>query len=110
MTEMDFCDSVLILGFPDELNQVLLSQYLDHRMEIRETLGALSMQLPAYTDLNWRIDAQVGAGRPCCCVAHSSRAIQSCVRELILRHGWRWCARVGGEPDAQASGRADGGA
>lgn len=59
ISELDFQDSVLVLGFPAELNEVLLQLYLDNRKEIRHILSELAPTLPQYHNLEWRLDVQV---------------------------------------------------
>ncbi|CAB1323815.1 unnamed protein product [Coregonus sp. 'balchen'] len=56
ISEVDFQDSVLVLGFTEELNQLLLQLYLDHRKEIRHILSELTPSLPHYHNLEWRLD------------------------------------------------------
>ena len=48
-----------MLGFSEELNQLLLQLYLEHRKEIRSILSQLSPSLPHYHNLEWRLDVQV---------------------------------------------------
>ncbi|KAM4043248.1 COMM domain-containing protein 2 [Anomaloglossus baeobatrachus] len=61
ISEIDFQDSVLVLGFPEELNKVLLQLYLDHRKEIRRILSELQPNLPHYHNLEWRLDVQLAS-------------------------------------------------
>ncbi|CAI9572374.1 unnamed protein product [Staurois parvus] len=61
VSEIDFQDSVLVLGFPEELNKVLLQLYLDNRKEIRQILSELEPDLPHYHNLEWRLDVQLGS-------------------------------------------------
>eukprot|EP00037_Helgoeca_nana_P008087 m.72270 g.72270 ORF g.72270 m.72270 type:complete len:250 (-) comp18714_c0_seq3:445-1194(-) len=61
MTEMDFNDSVMILGFPEGLHTLLLELFKEHCEVLRRVAGHLTMSLPTYTDLKWRIDAQIGS-------------------------------------------------
>eukprot|EP00076_Gallus_gallus_P010329 XP_004943644.1 COMM domain-containing protein 2 isoform X3 [Gallus gallus] len=58
ISEMDFQDSIHVLGFSDELNKLLLQLYLDNRKEIRSILGELAPKLPSYHSLEWRLDVQ----------------------------------------------------
>ncbi|KAK6483891.1 COMM domain-containing protein 2 isoform X1, partial [Huso huso] len=53
-----FQDSVLVLGFPEELNKLLLQLYLDNQKEIRNILSELAPNLPHYHNLEWRLDVQ----------------------------------------------------
>ncbi|XP_071399294.1 COMM domain-containing protein 2 [Centroberyx affinis] len=59
VSEVDFQDSVLVLGFSEELNEVLLQLYLQHRSQIRSILSLLPPHPPAYHNLEWRLDVQV---------------------------------------------------
>ncbi|XP_072263982.1 COMM domain-containing protein 2 [Pyxicephalus adspersus] len=61
VSEIDFQDSVLVLGFPEELNKVLLQLYLDNRKEIRRILSELEPDLPHYHNLEWRLDVQLAS-------------------------------------------------
>ncbi|KAM8875688.1 COMM domain-containing protein 2 isoform 2-T2 [Spinachia spinachia] len=61
ISEVDFLDSVLILGFGEELNQMLLQLYLQHNSEIRSILSQLPSNLPAYHNLEWRLDVQLAS-------------------------------------------------
>uniref|UniRef100_A0A3P8X107 COMM domain containing 2 n=1 Tax=Cynoglossus semilaevis TaxID=244447 RepID=A0A3P8X107_CYNSE len=59
VSDVDFQDSVLTLGFSEELNQILVQLYLQHRTQIRSILSQLPPTLPAYHNLEWRLDVQV---------------------------------------------------
>lgn len=59
ISELDFQDSVFVLGFSEELNKLLLQLYLDNRKEIRTILSELAPDLPTYHSLEWRLDVQV---------------------------------------------------
>ncbi|MBN3308554.1 COMD2 protein, partial [Amia calva] len=61
ISEVDFQDSVLVLGFPEELNALLLQLYLDNRKEIRDILQELAPSLPQYHNLEWRLDVQLAS-------------------------------------------------
>ncbi|XP_073437184.1 COMM domain-containing protein 2 [Dendrobates tinctorius] len=61
ISDIDFQDSVLVLGFSEELNKVLLQLYLEHRKEIRQILGELQPNLPHYHNLEWRLDVQLAS-------------------------------------------------
>lgn len=81
VSEGDFQDSVLVLGFSEELNQLLLQLYLENRKEIRQVLGKLAPSLPHYHNLEWRLDVQL-----------SSRALRqqlkpSVTLKLVLEDG-----------------------
>lgn len=61
ISEVDFQDSVLTLGFPEELNTLLLQLYLSNRKEIRNILKELAPSLPHYHNLEWRLDVQLAS-------------------------------------------------
>ncbi|NWX16926.1 COMD2 protein, partial [Aegotheles bennettii] len=61
ISEIDFQDSIRVLGFSDELNKLLLQLYLDNRKEIRSILGELAPKLPSYHSLEWRLDVQLAS-------------------------------------------------
>ncbi|XP_020011930.1 COMM domain-containing protein 2 [Castor canadensis] len=61
ISDLDFQDSVLVLGFPEELNKLLLQLYLDNRKEIRAILSELAPDLPSYHSLEWRLDVQLAS-------------------------------------------------
>uniref|UniRef100_H0ZMD9 COMM domain containing 2 n=1 Tax=Taeniopygia guttata TaxID=59729 RepID=H0ZMD9_TAEGU len=61
ISEVDFQDSIHVLGFSDELNKSLLQLYLDNRKEIRSILGELAPRLPSYHSLEWRLDVQLAS-------------------------------------------------
>lgn len=61
ISELDFQDSVFVLGFSEELNKLLLQLYLDNRKEIRTILNELAPRLPSYHSLEWRLDVQLAS-------------------------------------------------
>ncbi|XP_036971825.1 COMM domain-containing protein 2 [Acanthopagrus latus] len=61
ISEVDFLDSVLALGFSEELNQLLLQLYLQHHSQIRSILSQLPSNLPSYHSLEWRLDVQLAS-------------------------------------------------
>ncbi|NXH43118.1 COMD2 protein, partial [Dicaeum eximium] len=61
ISEVDFQDSINVLGFSDDLNKSLLQLYLDNRKEIRTILGELAPRLPSYHSLEWRLDVQLAS-------------------------------------------------
>lgn len=61
LNEIDFQDSILTLGFSDEMRQTLLQLYLQNRKEIRTILSEMSMDLPHYHNLEWRFDVQLAS-------------------------------------------------
>ncbi|XP_030229093.1 COMM domain-containing protein 2 isoform X3 [Gadus morhua] len=60
ITDIDFKDSVMVLGFSTELNEILLQLYVENQTTIRSTLTQLAPSLPSYHNLEWRLDVQVG--------------------------------------------------
>ncbi|XP_033118094.1 COMM domain-containing protein 2-like [Anneissia japonica] len=61
VSEIDFQDSILVLGFNEELKKELLRVYLDNRKEIREILSEMSMDFPHYHNLEWRLDIELAS-------------------------------------------------
>ncbi|XP_054880133.1 COMM domain-containing protein 2 [Poeciliopsis prolifica] len=61
ISEVDFMDSVLALGFGEELNQMLLQLYVQHKHQIRSILSQLLCNQPAYHNLEWRLDVQLAS-------------------------------------------------
>ncbi|XP_022088115.1 COMM domain-containing protein 2-like isoform X1 [Acanthaster planci] len=61
VTEIDFQDSILTLGFSEELKQELLRLYLDNRKEIRTIQSEMAMDLPHYHNLEWRLDIELAS-------------------------------------------------
>ncbi|XP_072474383.1 COMM domain-containing protein 2 isoform X2 [Notamacropus eugenii] len=61
ISELDFQDSVLVLGFSEDLNKLLLQLYLDNRKEIRTILSELAPEFPSYHNLEWRLDVQLAS-------------------------------------------------
>ncbi|XP_065178026.1 COMM domain-containing protein 2-like [Sycon ciliatum] len=61
VNEIDFQDSILVLGFSEELKSELLQLYLENRKEIRRLLSDMTLQLPHYHTLEWRLDVQVAS-------------------------------------------------
>ena len=53
----------MVLGFSEDLNDEMLRLYLEHRKEIRAILSEMSMDLPHYHNLEWRLDVQVTKSR-----------------------------------------------
>ena len=73
VNEIDFQDSIMVLGFPEELNKELLSLYQENCQEIRSILSEMAMDLPHYHNLEWRLDVQV-----------ASRALQRQAQPSVL--------------------------
>jgi hypothetical protein len=61
VNELDFLDSILVLGFPEELNKELLQLYQENCKEIRAVLSEMSLTIPHYQDLEWRCDVQLAS-------------------------------------------------
>ncbi|XP_030229092.1 COMM domain-containing protein 2 isoform X2 [Gadus morhua] len=61
ITDIDFKDSVMVLGFSTELNEILLQLYVENQTTIRSTLTQLAPSLPSYHNLEWRLDVQLGS-------------------------------------------------
>ena len=59
--EIDFQDSVMTLGFSQEVIGALLKVYLENRKEIRNILGEMSFGTPHYHDLEWRFDVELAS-------------------------------------------------
>ncbi|KAJ0065587.1 hypothetical protein NL108_013491, partial [Boleophthalmus pectinirostris] len=56
LSETDFLDSVLVLGFSQDLNNTLLQLYLQQSAQVRSVLAQLAPSLPVYHSLEWRLD------------------------------------------------------
>ncbi|CAL8256045.1 unnamed protein product [Merluccius merluccius] len=61
ISDVDFKDSVMVLGFSTELNEILLQLYVENHNTIRSTLTQLAPSLPSYHNLEWRLDVQLGS-------------------------------------------------
>lgn len=61
ISEVDFQDSVLVLGFSEDLNELLLQLYVENRKEVRQILSELAPSLPHYHNLEWRLDVQLAS-------------------------------------------------
>jgi len=59
LSESDFQDSLKAIGLSEELQQELLQQYVDNQAFIRSIQQELSMDLPHYSGLEWRLDVKV---------------------------------------------------
>ncbi|XP_025079948.1 COMM domain-containing protein 2-like isoform X2 [Pomacea canaliculata] len=69
LSEIDFQDSIISLGFPEKLQSLLLELYLTNRLEIRAVLAHMSVDLPHYHTLEWRFDVQLASR----CLRHQPR-------------------------------------
>lgn len=61
LSETDFLDSVLVLGFSQELNNTLLQLYLQQSAQVRPLLAQLAPTLPNYHSLEWRLDVNMSS-------------------------------------------------
>eukprot|EP00057_Strongylocentrotus_purpuratus_P030213 XP_781013.1 PREDICTED: COMM domain-containing protein 2 [Strongylocentrotus purpuratus] len=61
VSELDFQDSIAILGFSQGLCKDLLGLYTENRAEIRSILGEMAMDLPHYRNLEWRLDVELAS-------------------------------------------------
>lgn len=61
LSELDFHDSIMTLGFSEEINKELLQIYLDNRKEVRGIVSQLTIGLPNYHNLEWRFDVQLAS-------------------------------------------------
>ncbi|GAB1609150.1 COMM domain-containing protein 2-like [Argonauta hians] len=59
--DTEYKDSLTNLGFQDDKVDILLSMYLENRGMIRDILSEMSMELPHYDNLEWRLDVQVAS-------------------------------------------------
>lgn len=59
--EIDFQDSVMTLGFTEEVNKSLLQVYLQNRNEIRSILSEMAVTVPHYHNLEWRFDIELAS-------------------------------------------------
>ena len=59
--EIDFQDSILTMGFSEEVIAELLKMYLANRKEIRSILVEMAMAIPHYHDLEWRFDVELAS-------------------------------------------------
>ena len=73
VSEIDFQDSLIMVGLSEELTSTLLRLYLENREEIRSILTELALDLPHFNDLEWRFDVQI-----------ASRALKSQIKPVIL--------------------------
>nr|XP_046246776.1 COMM domain-containing protein 2 [Scatophagus argus] len=75
ISEVDFMESVLVLGFGEDLNNILSQLYLQHRSQIRSILSQLPSTLPIYHSLEWRLDIQL-----------ASRSVRQQVVPILMMH------------------------
>uniref|UniRef100_A0A6B2LK08 COMM domain-containing protein n=1 Tax=Arcella intermedia TaxID=1963864 RepID=A0A6B2LK08_9EUKA len=61
LKEQDFVDSLLILAFSDEHNNTLKDTYVANKLEIRNLLTDMTMQIPHFSNLDWRFDMELSS-------------------------------------------------
>jgi len=61
LSDLDFRDSVLTLGFSEEHQQILEVFYKGKKQEIHDALSRLTLDLPHYQDLEWRFEVQLAS-------------------------------------------------
>ncbi|KAJ8030840.1 COMM domain-containing protein 2 [Holothuria leucospilota] len=61
LSEIDFQDSVITLGFSPEKKEHMLQLYIENRKEIKNILLEMCMDLPHYRNLEWRLDVEVAS-------------------------------------------------
>lgn len=61
LSDIDFQDSILTLGFDEDTRTLLTELYLGHRKEVRDILGEVSLDLAHYHNLEWRMDVQLAS-------------------------------------------------
>eukprot|EP01091_Cochliopodium_minus_P018203 TRINITY_DN7309_c1_g1_i1.p1 TRINITY_DN7309_c1_g1~~TRINITY_DN7309_c1_g1_i1.p1 ORF type:complete len:202 (-),score=77.20 TRINITY_DN7309_c1_g1_i1:97-702(-) len=59
--EIDFLDSILTLGFSEKLKNALKDAYLQNREVIRKIGKSISVELPNYKNLDWRLDVEISS-------------------------------------------------
>lgn len=59
LSEADFRDSVLTIGFSQEQQNILSKFYESKQKEITDILSKLALKEPHYHDLDWRFEIQV---------------------------------------------------
>ncbi|XP_061050558.1 COMM domain-containing protein 2 isoform X4 [Eubalaena glacialis] len=93
ISELDFQDSVFVLGFSEELNKLLLRLYLDNRKEIRTILSELAPDLPSYHSLEWRLDVQ-GEGQNFIPIKKISPYQELCGKKNFVGYSFLSCSTV----------------
>ncbi|XP_067014614.2 COMM domain-containing protein 2 [Anabrus simplex] len=61
LSDMDFRDSMLTLGFAEGHQGILSAFYEAKRDEIRQMLSQFTLELPHYKNLEWRFEVQVAS-------------------------------------------------
>lgn len=86
--EIDFQDSVMTLGFSEEVIGALLKMYLENRKEIRSILAEMSFGTPHYHDLEWRFDVELASRS----LQHQTNPVV--IMRLHTKEGEKKCANV----------------
>jgi len=61
LNDIDFQDSVKTVGFSEDHQQELMREYAENRTAIRCIQSDMSMTVPHYKDLEWRLDIQLAS-------------------------------------------------
>lgn len=61
LKDQDFQDTLLVLGFPPEVNDELTDLFNDSREELRSLEESLQVDLPHLKNMDWRLDVQLGS-------------------------------------------------
>ncbi|GIY27686.1 COMM domain-containing protein 2 [Caerostris darwini] len=61
VSELEFRDSIIVLGFNNVSQEELVKCYLENNQEIRSLLTSLNMGIPHYKNLEWRLDVQIAS-------------------------------------------------
>lgn len=59
LSESDFGDSLAVLQYSPELQEVLKQAFVASKDELRDLLSEMSFSLKKFVDLDWRLDVQV---------------------------------------------------
>ncbi|XP_013872886.1 COMM domain-containing protein 2 [Austrofundulus limnaeus] len=88
ISDVDFLDSVLVLGLSEELNRFLLQLYRDHHSQIRTILNQLVCSQPAYQNLEWRLDVQLASR------SLRQQVVPTVTTRLLLSDSSSWVLQV----------------
>eukprot|EP01103_Thecamoeba_quadrilineata_P001327 TRINITY_DN1117_c0_g1_i1.p1 TRINITY_DN1117_c0_g1~~TRINITY_DN1117_c0_g1_i1.p1 ORF type:complete len:198 (+),score=36.93 TRINITY_DN1117_c0_g1_i1:33-626(+) len=61
LSEADFLETITVLPFSPELSGQLKDLYIESRKEIRNILSDLTINMPQYQNLEWRLDVQIAS-------------------------------------------------
>ncbi|XP_054710904.1 COMM domain-containing protein 2-like [Uloborus diversus] len=61
ISELEFRDSIIVLGFNEQSQEELVKCYLENRDDIRPLLTSFMVGLPHYHNMEWRIDVQLAS-------------------------------------------------